>query len=106
MSKSLRRFEILLPRRFNDQRPIPEEWVIETILELERQFGAVSCESQVIHGYWQDEGKSYRDELVRLFVDVADSPENRLFFQQFKEHLKTRYKQVEIWVTTFLVEAL
>jgi len=106
MSKSLRRFEILLPRRFNDQRPIPEEWVVETLLELERQFGAVSCESQIIHGYWHDGGKSYRDDLVRLFVDVADTTENLEFFQQYKEHLKTRYEQVEIWLTTFLVEAL
>jgi hypothetical protein len=106
MSRLLRRFEILLPRRFNDQQPVPDELFAETFLDLERQFGAVSSETQVIYGRWQHEGQSFRDELVRAFVDVADSPENRRFFEEFKERLKARFQQLEIWMTTYLVEVL
>ena len=106
MSKLFRRYEFLLPRRYNDQQPIPEELLVNTLLELENQFGAVSSESQVIHGRWRNEGQSYRDELVRVFVDIPDTPENRQFFEQYKEQLKTRFKQIDIWMTTHLIEVL
>ena len=71
MSRSLRRFEILLPLRFNDGQHVPDDLVADTLLELERQFGAVSSETQTIRGLWH-EGESYRDDLMRVFVDVAD----------------------------------
>lgn len=106
MSKSLRRYEILLPRRFNDQQPIPDELLVETLLELEQRFGAVSSETQIIRGFWQHQGQSYRDELIRLFVDVPDSPETHQFFQDYKERLKTRFRQIDIWITTHLIEIL
>ena len=64
MSSSFRRFEILLPLRFNDGQPIPNELIADTLLELEQQFGAVSSETQIIRGFWRHEGESYRDELV------------------------------------------
>ncbi len=80
MSKSLRRFEVLLPKRFNDLQPVPDEIIVDALLDLERQFGAVSCETQIIRGLWQNEGQSYQDDLVRVFVDVADTTENRQFF--------------------------
>lgn len=106
MSKSYRRYEILLPRRFNDQQSVPDELVVETLLELEQRFGAVSSETQIIRGLWQHEGQSYRDELVRVFVDVPDTPENRQFFEEYKERLKARFRQLDIWMTTYLIEVL
>lgn len=106
MSKSFRRYEILLPRRFNDQQPIPDELIADSLLELRRKFGVESCETQIIRGYWEHEGQLYPDDLVRLFVDVADSPENRLFFQEFKEELKARFRQIDIWLTTYPVELI
>jgi hypothetical protein len=55
MSKS-RRYEILLPLKFNDGQAVPRELVVETVLDLEQRFGAVSCETQIIHGIWSSEG--------------------------------------------------
>jgi hypothetical protein len=106
MSKSLRRYELLLPRQFNDQQPVPDGLLIETLLELERQFKSVSSETQIIRGLWQHEGRSYRDELVRVFVDVDDTPENRQFFQEYKEQLKVRFRQIDIWMATYLIEVI
>ena len=106
MSKTLRRFEVLLPLRFNDGQPVPDEIVADTLLELEQQFGAVSCETQSIRGYWRQEGESYRDDLIRVFVDVGDEPQHRQFFLEFKEQLKARFQQLDIWMTTYLVEVL
>jgi hypothetical protein len=97
---------VLLPLRFNDGQPVPEEAVADTLLELEQRFGAVSCETQSIRGYWRHEGESYRDDLIRVFVDAADEPEHRQFFLEFKERIKLRFQQHDIWMTTYLIEVL
>jgi hypothetical protein len=104
MSNSFRRFEILLPTRFNDGEPVPDELIGETLLELRRRFGAVSSETQVIRGIWEQQGRTYRDDLTRIFVDVPDLPENRHFFQEFKDRLKQRFRQIDVWITTYPVE--
>jgi hypothetical protein len=106
MSSTLRRFEILLPLRFNDDQPVPNELVGETLLEIRQRFGAVSAETQIIRGHWQYEGQVYRDELVRLFVDVPDTGDSREFFVTYKEQLKTRFRQLDIWMTTYLIEVI
>ena len=106
MHKPYRRYEMLLPLRFNDGQPIPNELIADTLLELEEQFGAVSCESQTTRGHWRHQQESYRDELVRVYVDVPDVAENREFFSKLKEQLKTRFQQLEIWMTTYPLEVL
>jgi hypothetical protein len=102
----VRRFEVLLPLRFNDGTAVPGDAIADTLLELEQRFGAVSCETQTIRGQWRHEGQSYRDDLIRVFVDVADEPESRQYFIEFKERLKARFQQLDIWMTTHLIEVL
>jgi hypothetical protein len=106
MSKAYRRFEILLPLRFNNDQPVPNELVADTLLELRQRFGAVSVETQTIRGTWQHEGQVYRDDLIRLFVDAPDLPDSRQFFVEFKEKLKSRFQQIDIWMTTYPLEVL
>ena len=99
MRTSLRRFEILLPLRFNDGQAVPDDLIAELILEVRTQFGAVSTETQKIVGQWMHAGETYRDELIRIFVDAPDEPESRQFFVEYKERLKSRLKQIDIWMT-------
>jgi hypothetical protein len=106
MSTTFRRFEILLPLRFNDGRPIPPDLIADTLLELEQRFGAVSSETQTIHGFWQHQGQNFRDDLTRLFVDVPDTPDSITFFRDFKERLKKRFDQIDIWMTTYPVQVV
>jgi hypothetical protein len=68
--------------------------------------GSISSETQTIRGRWHHEGVAYRDDLVRVFVDVPDEPEARQFFAEYKERLKGRFQQLDIWMTTYLVEVL
>ena len=103
---SLRRYEILLPLRFNDGRPVPSELVAETVIRLREQFGAVSAENQTIQGQWQHEGVVYRDDLVRVFVDVPDTSDNREFFRQFKQRVKADFQQLDIWLTSHPIDVL
>ena len=106
MSRVYRRFEVLLPRRFNDGQPVPDELIADTLLELRQRFGAVSCETQTIQGLWQYQGQVFRDDLVRVFVDVPDLPESREYFLEFKDRVKTRFKQIDIWMTTYPIEVV
>lgn len=106
MNTSFRRFEILLPLRFNDGTEVPDSLVADTVLELREQFGAVSCETQTIRGIWRHETEAYRDELIRVLVDAPDSSASRTFFTELKERLKSRFGQLDIWMTTYPIEVL
>ena len=101
-----RRYEILLPLRFNDGRPVPDELIAGTIIEIRNRFGAVSSESQIIHGTWQHQSEIYRDELMRIFIDVEDTAENRTYFLNLKGQIKTRFQQVDIWLTSYPIDVL
>lgn len=106
MNSGFRRYEILLPLRFNDGRPVPDELIADTLLELRKRFGALSCETQTIRGVWQHYDHVFRDDLMRTFVDVADTPETRVFFTEFKERIRERFEQIDIWMTTYPIEVI
>ena len=84
----------------------PRQAVTETMVELRERFGAASCETQTIRGQWQHQGSVYTDELVRVFADVEDNPENRQFFLSFKSKLESRFEQILIWLTSHPIDVL
>jgi len=43
---------------------------------------------------------------VRVRIDVEDVPENWATMRQVKETLKTRFEQIEIWITAHRIEVL
>ncbi len=102
----LRRYEILVPLLYSDGSPIPETLLAETFAELRGRFGAASWETQTVHGLWEHEGAIYRDNLTRFFVDVPDLPEHRAFFKSFKELLKQRFNQLDVWITSHPVDVI
>jgi hypothetical protein len=104
MSISGRRFEILLPLRFNDGKAVPDEYIADALVELRTKFGAVSSETQRIEGQWQHAGQVYRDDLMRIFVDVEDTQENRDFFHKFRERIGVRFQQIAIWMTSHPID--
>ena len=106
MNASFRRFEMLLPRRYNDGQEVPDKIISDTLVELQEQFGAVSCESQYIRGTWAHEDHVYRDDLIRVFVDTPDLPQSKEYFKAFKERMKIRFKQIDIWVTTYQIDVM
>jgi len=95
-----------LPLKFNDGQPVPRELIVNTLLELEQRFGAVSCETQIVHGIWRHQGQRFRDDLMRVFVDAENQPEHRQFFIAYKEQLKTRFKQLDIWMTIYPIDVV
>src|SRR3954468_176235 len=100
MASRWRRFEVLLPLQFNDGRDVPPEWLAEAVLEVVEQFGAASYETQHIEGHWRQGGMSYRDNLVRLVIDLPDSEKNRRWMKTFKQRWKAKLKQLELWIVS------
>lgn len=103
MSSNWRRFEVLLPLRFNDGREVPGESLAEAVLEIADHFGAVSYETQTIEGHWRQSGVAYRDDLVRLVVDLPDEISNRRWMRQFKDRWKDRLEQLELWMVSYRI---
>ena len=104
MSSSLRRFEVLLPLRFNDGREVPQEWLGEAVLEIVDRFGAASYETQKVEGHWRHGAVTYRDDLVRIVVDVSDTDDNRAWMREFKVKWKAKLEQLDLWVVSYLIE--
>ena len=104
MSSRWRRYEVLLPLQFNDGRSVPGEWMAEAVLEIVDYFGAVSYETQKVEGHWRHAGIVYRDDLVRLIVDVPDTSKNRAWMRDFKARWKVRLEQLELWMVSHRIE--
>jgi len=104
MSSKSRRYEVLLPVRFNDGRDIPEELLGEVVNEIAAQFGAVSFYKQAIEGHWQHAGTTYRDDLACVVVDVADTVKNRKWMRAFKARWKERLQQLELWMVSYPIQ--
>ena len=101
-----RRYEILLPLKHNDGRPVSGELFEQTREDLIARFGGVTLNPQTILGFWVGEGVRYENDLLRLIVDADDFPENRRFFDSFKRTLLERFQQVEIYIASYPVDIL
>ncbi|MCI0743912.1 MAG: hypothetical protein L0Y58_00765 [Verrucomicrobia subdivision 3 bacterium] len=85
---------------------MPRHFLADAAAEIQARFGGVSWESQAIEGIWRAGGVEYRDRLNRIFVDAEDTEENRQFFVDLKARLKSRFQQLEIWLTVHPIEVL
>ncbi len=104
MSSKWRRYEVLLPLQFNDGRAVPSDWLADAVLEVADHFGAASYETQKVEGHWRHGGVLYRDDLVRIVIDVPDLAKNRQWMKKFKKHWKARLEQLELWVISYRIE--
>jgi|SRR5579872_3356615 len=104
MPNRWRRFEILLPLRFNDGSEVPGEWTSEAVLEVVERFGAASYETQRVEGHWRSEGTLYRDDLVKIVIDSPDAPRQRQWIRQFKDRWKARLRQLELWIVSYRID--
>ncbi len=104
MSIKWRRYEVLLPRQFNDGRDIPEEWIPMAVLEIVDHFGFASHETQHVEGHWHHGGVYYRDDLARVLVDVPDTAKNRQWMKKFKARWTKRLEQIKLWMVSYRIE--
>jgi hypothetical protein len=104
MSSKWRRFEVLLPLKFNDGREVPQRLLGDAVLEVVERFGAASFETRKVEGHWRHAGVLYRDELARLVIDIPDLKKNRDWMRKFKQRWKLNLQQVELWMVSYTIE--
>jgi hypothetical protein len=46
----------------------------------------------------------YHDQLIRVRIDVEDSPQNWESMSQLKLTLKVRFEQSDIWITAHRID--
>lgn len=104
MKSKSRRYEVLLPVRFNDGREVPNELLGEAANEIVEQFGAVSFYREAVEGRWRHGGTEYRDDLALLVADVPDTAKNRKWMRAYKARWKQRLEQLEIWMVSYPID--
>jgi hypothetical protein len=82
------------------------EAVEQTREDLIAQFGGLTILPDSVRGVWVQQGARYEDELLRLVIDVDDTPENRQFFLDLKPVLLQRFEQLEIYVISYVIDVL
>ena len=100
------RYEILLPLRYNDGRQIEVAKFDQTNWELLERFSATTTDTITAVGSWKYQGTLYEDRLLRLIVDVQGLRPADEFFREYKEVLKSRFEQIDIWISSHEVEIL
>ena len=98
---SIRRYEILLPTRYNDATPVEPEKIDATLMELADRFGGLTFRPEHLVGLWFHRGQRFEDNNVFVAVDVEDTLETAAFFGRFKEVLKERFRQIEMHIVSY-----
>jgi len=98
------RFEIRLPMYYNNGREIELEKHNQTIKEIYEKFGAYTLQTVTIGG-WQDPNtnKFYEERMGGIFVDVDKERLNDTiaFLREYKQKLKERFQQEEIYIVGY-----
>lgn len=55
---------------------------------------------------WVCEGTRFEGRLIRSVVNVPEDLDAGEFFLQYKERLKQRFRQIDIWITSHTVNVI
>ena len=100
------RYEILLPLYYNDGRPIESQKFWDTTRELLDEFSGATIDFIVAFGAWKYQGSVYEDLLWRFIVEVPVATPAHEFFRNYKDTLKARFQQIEVWITAHEIDIL
>jgi hypothetical protein len=96
------RCEIIVPKKYNDGTDVEPQHYEQTYKELVERFGGFTAND--VKGGWMHLSKVYQEDnhvfKVDIGIDVARS-ELKFIKNQYKETLKARFKQHEIYIFTF-----
>ena len=102
----MKEFDIFVPLRYNDGKPIELEKFQQLQLELLDEFGGLTYFPQANHGFWKLGNVTFRDEIVVYRVIAAESRSAKRFLVKLKERLKQELAQEEILIIERDVKAL
>ncbi|GEM_PF-3297477 len=91
--------------KYNDGTEIERLKIDQTTGDLGQRFFGLSQDLVRVHGLWRSGGQSYHDKLLRIRID-SDDPKATAFFKSYKEILKPRFQQIDIWITAHEIEII
>lgn len=100
--KRARRYEVYLPRQYNDGRPVEAVKLLAIYDTLLKRFAGITQFPVALpssEGAWLEAGISFTDPLSIYVICVPATQSNRTFFQGYKETLKRALRQEEIFIT-------
>jgi hypothetical protein len=105
MAMPRRRYEVLLPTRYDDGRDVEPRKLYDSKEELMAQFGGMIADGIVRTGSWKDShGVRYDDETIRLTVDIDDTNGAITAIRAYKSTLIDRFRQKEIYIVSWAIE--
>jgi hypothetical protein len=105
-TRAAREYDLYLPLRYNDGRPVEAEKVAALKRRLGEHFGGLTCFPQKSEGTGKIGGVTFRDEMVILRILADDVPAARVFFGQLREELKAGLEQEDILIVERKVRIL
>jgi hypothetical protein len=76
---------------------------VKTSQELGDRFEGLTRDLVKVEGIWKFRGMVFEDNLIRLRIDSGD-PAATDFLKYYKETLKERFRQLDIWITAHEIE--
>ncbi len=101
-------YEVYLPLKYNDGRSVEPEKFEQTTEELLEKFTGLTMiqhrAETALHGLWKHAGQLYKDEIILYIVYTYETDNANLFFTEYKETLKERFAQLEIFIIAIPIE--
>lgn len=99
-------YQLYLPLTYNDGRPIEEAKFDMTRQELVGRFGGLTNTPPgfPLQGWWQSAGTVVRDDIV-VWTVLTQGNENG-YFHTYRDVLRERFAQEEIFIVKIPAEAL
>ncbi len=96
-------YRIFIPKTYDTKTKIPMKEIQKIAEEIEDRFGAYSLEPfahlPVIQGCWKDgESLKYEEEHFLFELFVEDTFESKKWLIAYKEMIKQKLKQKEIFI--------
>jgi hypothetical protein len=108
-----KRVEILIPTHYESilnggkHEEVNGDEYATTYKELSDNFCGWTHDPTVKNGEWVDEdGNKFSDTHTTLFCDIDYTETNKQFLDKYKEVLKKRFKQKDIYITIHDVEVI
>jgi len=93
------RFELLIPLLDNEGQPFEPERILSVHDKLLERFGGCRMEPLSPHiGSWTEAEQIYHDQLLMYTVDAPREDASLSWFEEYKEYLKSEFKQIEIYL--------
>jgi hypothetical protein len=90
---------------YNDGGEIERLKFDQTAEELSDRFGGITQDTVRIAGTWHYGNTPFSDSLIRIHIDTKDKGATD-FMKRYKDSLKQRFRQIDIWITAQELEII